>query len=139
MPDPVHNAIGSKLLEMQAKGSKLTRSLSSLLLALPTAVFGTIVHQSSQFGIPLGLAISLTVVLLVSIQIRRRSGFRSPGVVFAAVLGICIWLFSQDLTGDKMIPSTTLGYAWSYGSIASAVLVAIWPRLTGSQWKKAVN
>jgi len=86
---------------MQAKGSKLTRSLSVLLLAPLTAVFGTIVHQSSQFGIPLGLAISLTVVLLVSIQIRRRSGFRSPGVVFAAVLGICIWLFSQDLTGDN--------------------------------------
>ena len=139
MPDPVHNAIGSKLLEMQAKGSKLTRSLSSLLLALPTAVFGTIVHQSSQSGIPLGLTISLTVVLLVSIQIRRRSGFRAPGVVFAAVLGICIWIFSQDLTGDKMIPATALGYAWSYGSIATAVLVAIWPRLTRSQWKKAVN
>jgi hypothetical protein len=41
----MHNAIGSKLLEMQAKGSKLTRSLSVLLLAPLTAVFGTIVRH----------------------------------------------------------------------------------------------
>lgn len=39
-----------------------------------------------------------------------------------------IFVAAQDLTGDKMIPANELGTIWSYGSVAIAILVLLWPK-----------
>jgi hypothetical protein len=38
-----------------------------------------------------------------------------------------MFVFSQDWTGDKLIPENSLGFAWSYGTLAIAVVFSLWP------------
>ena len=90
------------------------------------AVLGTIFHQSIVSGLPLGLMISLASLLVYSISLRPQRG---ENWAFAISISVLIFLFSQDLGQDKLIPASLLGYIWSYGAIALALLVAMFPRL----------
>jgi hypothetical protein len=74
-------------------------------------------------------------VLLVALQIRIASDYRSPNLFFAlATLGL-LFLFSQSFWQDKMIPANQAGFIWSYGAAVLAFAAAMWPRISAKQWQ----
>lgn len=114
----------------------LPKALLAILAGGSVAVFGTILHQSSIAGIPIGLLIGFGSILLLAMWSRRVSNSKLPSLLFVLGLASMIWVASQDLSGDKLVPANNLGFIWSYGSISLATLVAVWPRLSKSQWQK---
>jgi N-acetyl-1-D-myo-inositol-2-amino-2-deoxy-alpha-D-glucopyranoside deacetylase len=121
---------------VKSKKRSLGKNLSAVLKAATVAVFGTILHQSSLFDqLPIGSVLSLSLVLLVALQIRIASGFRSPNLFFAFVILGLLFLFSQGFWQDKMIPANQAGFIWSYGAAILAFAVAMWPRISAKQWR----
>jgi len=121
---------------VKSKKRSLGKNLSAVLKAATVAVFGTILHQSSLFDqLPIGSVLSLSLVLLVALQIRIASGFRSPNLFFAFVILGLLFLFSQSFWQDKMIPANQAGFIWSYGAAILAFAVAMWPRISAKQWR----
>ena len=121
---------------MKSKKRSLGKNLSAVVKAATVAVFGTILHQSSLFDqLPIGSVLSLSLVLLVALQIRIASGFRSPNLFFAFVILGLLFLFSQSFWQDKMIPANQAGFIWSYGAAILAFAVAMWPRISAKQWR----
>ena len=126
---------------MQAKLRAIGPNLPAVVKAFLVVVFGTILHQSSMFDrFPVGSVLSLGLVLLIAVQIRKTSSFKSPNVSYAlGVLGL-LFLFSQGFWQDKMLPANQAGFIWSYGASALAFVVAMWPRISSKQWQnKAGN
>lgn len=126
---------------MQSKQKNTRANISAAVKASFVVVFGTILHQSSMFEqLPVGSLLSLSLVLLIAIQIRTASNFRTPNVSYALVVLGLLFVFSQGFLQDKMIPANQAGLIWSYGASILAFVVAIWPRISSRQWQnKAGN
>jgi hypothetical protein len=121
---------------VESKKRVIGKNISAVLKAATVAIFGTILHQSSLFDqLPFGSFLSLSLVLLVSLQIRTASSFKSPNLVFAFVILGLIFLFSQGFWQDKMVPANQAGFIWSYGAAVLAFAVAMWPRISSKQWR----
>jgi hypothetical protein len=84
-------------------------------------------HQAWIQGFPYGLLISFSLVTWAMISLRRFST-RLSSWVAVVVLSTLVFLFAQPNT-DVLIPANFTGLAWSYGSIALAVLTAAFPRI----------
>jgi hypothetical protein len=100
--------------------------LTSLLLAFFIAVAGTAFHQTNLGGFPVGIVLAFSALLLGSIEARNRGKVR---YLFPVFLGIWIFVFSQDWSGDKLLPANELGFIWTYGSVLVAALVSMWPKI----------
>jgi len=121
---------------VKSKKRVVGENLSAVMKAATVAVFGTILHQSSLFDqFPFGSFLSLSLVLLVALQIRTASGFKSPNLFFSVVILGLLFLFSQGFWQDKMIPANQAGFIWSYGAAVLAFAVAMWPRISSKQWR----
>ena len=121
---------------MKSKKRVVGKNLSAVIKAASVVIFGTILHQSFLFDqFPIGSVLSLSLVLLVALQIRIASGFRSPNLFFAVVILGLLFLFSQGFWQDKMIPANQAGIIWSYGAAVVASAVAMWPRISAKQWR----
>ena len=121
---------------MKSKKRVVGKNLSAVIKAASVVIFGTILHQSFLFDqFPIGSVLSLSLVLLVALQIRIASGFRSPNLFFAVVILGLLFLFSQGFWQDKMIPANQAGFIWSYGAAVVASVVAMWPRISAKQWR----
>ena len=94
------------------------------------SVVGTLMHQT-QVGdqMPIGLLFSLSLVLLVAGGIRDKQSGKISGLVFTITLAAQLFLISQNLTGDILIPANNAGLSWIYVAIGIAALVALWPKL----------
>ena len=105
-------------------------NLTAIALALAVAVIGTIMHQSViQVDVPIGLILSLAMVLFAATEVRGLSKKKLPALAFTVFLTAVIFLAAQDLTGDKLIPANDMGLIWSYGAIGIAILVGVFPRI----------
>jgi N-acetyl-1-D-myo-inositol-2-amino-2-deoxy-alpha-D-glucopyranoside deacetylase len=123
---------------VKSKKRVVGKNLSAVMKAASVVIFGTILHQSFLFDqFPIGSVLSLSLVLLVALQIRIASGFRSPNLFFAVVILGLLFLFSQGFWQDKMIPANQAGIIWSYGAAVVASAVAMWPRISAKQWRGA--
>jgi hypothetical protein len=121
---------------VESKKRVIGKNISAVLKAATVAIFGTILHQSSLFDqLPFGSFLSLSLVLLVALQIRTASSFKSPNLVFAFVILGLIFLFSQGFWQDKMVPANQAGFIWAYGAAVLAFAVAMWPRISSKQWR----
>ena len=100
------------------------QALLAFILAFVIAVAGTAFHQSYLISFPIGIALGFAAVLLSSIEARDLGKAR---YLFPIFLAFCMFVFSQDWTGDKLIPENSLGFAWSYGTLAIAVVFSLWP------------
>jgi len=115
---------------MTTNKSKVRGSLIAILYATLAAILGTLQHQTQLGdGVPVGLLFSLALVLLAAGAIRDRQPGKLPGLVFTLTLAIEIFVIGQNFSADILIPGNDLGLYWSYGSIAVAALVALWPKL----------
>jgi hypothetical protein len=97
-----------------------------LLAAAAAGIFGTIAHQTQLASLPAGIALSFSAVAIGAIVARQAKLGR---LLFPTALGILIFVFSQNLTGDKLIPANTLGFVWSFGSVSVAALISLWPKI----------
>lgn len=95
------------------------------LISLGSGVLGTLSHQTQLSSYPIGLALSFAVVSIGALRARKENLSR---IMFPLVFGLLIFLFAQDFTRDKLIPANSLGIIWSYGSVALATLVSLWPK-----------
>lgn len=98
-----------------------------MLLALGAAIFGTISHQSEQAGVAVGLILALGAVALAAVTARSLGPIAR--ILFLITFLALIFAFSQDFTGDKLIPQNLAGQIWSYGSALLAAMAALWPRV----------
>ena len=89
------------------------------------AVLGTIFHQTILSGLPFGLGMALFSLLVYAVSLRPH---KSESWAFALTVSALVFFFAQDFGPDKLIPPTTIGFVWSYGSIAIVLLVAMFPR-----------
>ena len=114
---------------MPKRASKFLHMLIGFGHGTFAAIAGTLMHQTQVSDeIPIGLLFSLSLVLLISGGIRDRHVGKIPGLVFAITLAVQLFLISQNLTGDILIPGNNAGLWWSYGAIGVAALVALWPK-----------
>jgi hypothetical protein len=97
-----------------------------LLAATAAAIFGTIAHQTLFASLPAGIALSFAAVAIAALEARQEKLGR---VIFPIALGLLMVVFSQDLSGDKLIPATMLGLVWSFGSVGLAALISLWPKI----------
>ena len=102
------------------------QALLAFFLALVIAVAGTAFHQSYLVSFPFGMALAFAAVLLGSIEAR---GLGRSRYLFPIFLAICMFVFSQDWTGDKVLPANELGLIWTYGSVIMSVIISFWPIL----------
>ena len=93
------------------------------------AVIGTVMHQTILGGFPFGITLAFLAVIGLGLQARKQ---RLRGWLYAIALSIVIFLTGQSSNQDSMIPATTLGYTWGYGSIALAIFIAMFPRFKKS-------
>lgn len=100
--------------------------LKGVLLAIAAAVFGTIAHQTNIQEVPVGLILGMSAVLMASISARSLGGVAR--LVFLISFVGLVFLFSQDLTGDKLIPQNQAGLIWSYGSALISASLTLWPK-----------
>ena len=89
------------------------------------AILGTIFHQSILSGLPFGLGMALFSLLIYAVSVRP---YKTESWTFAIVVSALVFFLAQDFGQDKLIPASTIGYIWSYGSIAIVLLVAMFPR-----------
>jgi len=64
-------------------------------------------------------------LLVYAVSVRR---IKIESWAFALTVTALVFFFAQDFGQDKLIPASTIGYIWSYGSIAIVLLVAMFPR-----------
>jgi hypothetical protein len=102
------------------------QALLAFFLALVIAVAGTAFHQSYLVSFPIGMALAFAAVLLGSIEAR---GLGRARYLFPIFLAIWMFVFSEDWTGDKVLPGNALGLIWTYGSVLVAALVSMWPKI----------
>ena len=102
------------------------QAVLAFILAFGIAVTGTAFHQSYLISFPIGIALGFAAVLLSSIEARDLGKAR---YLFPIFLAICMFVFSQDWTGDKVLPANELGLIWTYGSVLVAALVSMWPKI----------
>ena len=99
--------------------------LRGIFAGTALAVFGTIFHQSILSGLPFGLGMALFSLLIYAVSVRP---YKTESWAFGLTVSALVFLFAQDFGQDKLIPATTIGYIWSYGSIVIVLVVAMFPR-----------
>ena len=104
----------------------LSNLLAGILLALPIAVIGTVLHQGSLAGVPTGAVLALALAGFASVKAGGMS--KTTGFSFAIALAALIFWTGLPHE-DVMIPANLAGYLWSFGSVASSVLIAAFPKL----------
>jgi len=101
-------------------------SLKAILVSLLVAVFGTLIHQTQINGLPIGILAAFSALLFGSLESRRG---RYGRLIFPIAVGVLVFIFAQDWSGDKLIPASESGNIWSYGAVLLAIFAALWPNL----------
>ncbi|BDZ49824.1 hypothetical protein GCM10025867_20650 [Frondihabitans sucicola] len=141
VPEPSRDTapVAPGLDELGASGKIVTYVLALVAGGLFGAI-GTVSHQDSAGGFPLGAALSLLLVVALLVGFRLLFGSRLVGIVAAiGLLGAVAILSLPGSGGSALIPANLAGYAWTFGPTVIAVIVLAWPRLPqrGSDRMKA--
>jgi len=108
-----------------SKAARLGLTFRGIFAGTLFAVLGTIFHQSILSGMPFGLGVAMFSLLVYAVSVRP---IKIESWAFALTVTALVFFFAQDFGQDKLIPASTIGYIWSYGSIAIVLLVAMFPR-----------
>ncbi|MBX3078380.1 MAG: PIG-L family deacetylase [Salinibacterium sp.] len=102
---------------------RIAVSVIAVLLGVIVGTIGTANNQAVWVAIPLGIVALFLVGLRLLFTSRVAAGFAAIGLVGA------VWLLSQTGPGGSvLVPATTSGYLWTFGTILIAVVVLAWPR-----------
>lgn len=127
-PEPASFPQGAGLDELGPLGKGLTYGASLVAGALFGAI-GTIAHQETAGGFPVGATLALAMVAALLIGFRIQFGSRFVGVLAAlGVVGVVGLLSLPQSSGTVLVPGNALGYAWLFGPVVIALFVLGWPR-----------
>jgi N-acetyl-1-D-myo-inositol-2-amino-2-deoxy-alpha-D-glucopyranoside deacetylase len=103
---------------------------------------GTLLHNITGMNgqLPLGLIVALTMVFSLGIAMRvlrnSRGALNAMGAAFTATI---IFLAQRQSGGGALIFATTIGEVWTFGSIGTLALIAVFPRLKPGTWRKSAS
>lgn len=139
--DPNHQE-GLRILKPRPLGKfrDVVRAVWALPLGIIAAIAGTLVHQARSFGeVSLQYGIVVAMLLVASLALGLRVSRPSRGALNLMLIGFIptiFWLAQPQQGGEIFIPANLVGQMWSYGSIAIAVLVAVFPKLNRTAWQQ---
>jgi N-acetyl-1-D-myo-inositol-2-amino-2-deoxy-alpha-D-glucopyranoside deacetylase len=93
--------------------------------ALVFALLGTVFHQTSLAGVPIGLVMAMAATFVYAVSIRAN---KTRSWSFAIGYAALVALSAQEIGFDRMVPANQAGLIWSFGSIVAVLLVAMFPR-----------
>ncbi|WP_423923162.1 PIG-L family deacetylase [Frigoribacterium sp. 2-23] len=105
----------------------------ALAAGLVAGAVGTVSHQGTVTvgGVPVwsGLALSLLMTLALLLGLRLVLGSRLVCITAAVGLLAAVGVLAlPGAGGSALVPANVLGYAWTFGPVAIALLVIGWPR-----------
>ncbi|MEL0317184.1 MAG: hypothetical protein VW991_05015 [Aquiluna sp.] len=106
-------------------GARLKTTLLGLFTGIAFALLGTVFHQTSLAGVPVGLGMAILATLVYAFSIRAN---KARSWSFAIGFATLVALSAQEIGFDRMVPANQAGLIWSFGSIAVVLLVAMFPR-----------
>ncbi len=117
--------------EMSGQG-KATAVVVAAVLGLVTGGLGTVTHQQTIGGFPIGMVLTTLVVLGLTVGLRLV--FRSRAMV--AALGVAVIVATQVLVSvggqsSPLVLANTAGYVWTFAPAAIAAFTLAWPDLSG--------
>jgi N-acetyl-1-D-myo-inositol-2-amino-2-deoxy-alpha-D-glucopyranoside deacetylase len=123
--------------EMSGQG-RVTAVVVALVLGLVAGGLGTVTHQQTIGGFPVGIV--LTTLVVVGLTVGLRLLYRSRLMV--AAVGIGIIGATQVLTSvggqsSPLVLANTAGYVWTFAPAAITALVLAWPDLSGLRQARA--
>ena len=118
-------------------------ALWALPLGILMAIAGTMlhnIHAADEAKTPIGLmvALALTISLALALRLLRES----RGALYLMVLtfsATLLWLGSKSNDGDVVIANNTNGQWWVYGSIATSLVIMMFPRLRVGGWRRTAS
>ncbi|PZF56947.1 hypothetical protein DEJ23_08275 [Curtobacterium sp. MCSS17_008] len=117
--------------ELSGQG-KVTAVVVAAVAGLVAGALGTVTHQQTLAGFPIGMVITTLVVLGLVVGLRLL--YRSRSMVAAA--GIAVIVATQVLVSvggqsSPLVLANLAGYVWTFGPAAIAALTLAWPDLSG--------
>ena len=117
--------------EMSRQG-RVTAVVVALVLGLVTGGLGTVTHQQTIAGFPIGMV--LTTLIVIGLAVGLRLLYRSRAMV--AALGIGVIAATQVLSSvggqsSPLVLANAAGYVWTFAPAVVAALVLAWPDLSG--------
>ncbi|WP_165063789.1 PIG-L family deacetylase [Marisediminicola senii] len=113
-------------------GSAAVAIALSLVAGLAIGALGTVVHQvrvDLGVAVPLGVIGALFTVAALVVGLRvLTDGRLLPGAATVGLLAAVGILSLESAGGSVLIPQSTLGYVWLYGSVGIAFLALAWPK-----------
>jgi N-acetyl-1-D-myo-inositol-2-amino-2-deoxy-alpha-D-glucopyranoside deacetylase len=101
---------------------------------------GTVSHQITAGAVPVGIVLSLALVLAALLGARLVIDTRWVACLLAAGLyAVIVLLLGTGAGGSALIPANPAGYAWTFGPGVIGLLVIAWPRIRRDQSGKMVT
>ncbi|WP_065959675.1 PIG-L family deacetylase [Curtobacterium sp. UCD-KPL2560] len=128
--DPVPQA-PQTFAEMSGQG-KAAAVVVAAVLGLVEGALGTVTHQQTLGGFPVGAVI--TTLMVVGLLVGLRLLYRSRAMVAAA--GIAVMVATQVLSSvagpsSPLVPQNLAGYVWTFAPAVIAAFTLAWPDLAG--------
>ena len=115
--------------------TKIIASAFALILGIIIGAILTVAHQATALvgdaAVPWGLIVGLLVTASLFAGLRLAAGNRLlAGFAALGFLGVEALLALQSTGGSVLVPDNALGYAWTWGPVAIALVVLAWPQIT---------
>ncbi len=115
-----------------SRQGKVTAVVVALVLGLVAGGLGTVTHQQTLGGVPVGIVLTSLIVIGLTVGIRLL--YRSRAMVAAVGIGIIAATQVLSSVGGQSSPlvlANVAGYVWTFGPAAVTALVLAWPDLSG--------
>lgn len=114
--------------------TKIIASAFALILGIIIGAILTVAHQATVLvgdaAVPWGLIVGLLVTASLFAGLRLAAGNRLlAGFAALGFLGVEALLALQSTGGSVLVPDNPLGYAWTWGPVAIALVVLAWPQI----------
>lgn len=123
--------------ELSGQG-KVTAVVAAVVAGLVAGALGTVTHQQTLGGFPVGMLV--TTLLVVGLVVGLRLLFRSR--VLVAAVGVAIIVATQVLVSvggqsSPLVLANLAGYVWTFGPAVVTLLALAWPDLSGLRAARA--
>jgi hypothetical protein len=117
--------------ELSGQG-RVTAVVVAAVLGLVAGALGTVTHQQTLGGLPIGMV--LTTLIVAGLAVGLRLLYRSR--VLVAAFGIAVIVATQVLVSvggesSPLVLANTAGYVWTFGPALITLLALAWPDLSG--------
>lgn len=115
--------------------TKIIASAFALIIGVIVGAILTAAHQATvtvgDAEVPWGLIVGLLVTACLFSGLRLAAGNRLlAGFAALGFLAVEALLALQSAGGSVLVPDNPLGYAWTWGPVAIALVVLAWPQIT---------